>query len=28
MARTKEFPDELLRKRESELDLEEARLRK
>ncbi|MBO9561380.1 MAG: Na+/H+ antiporter [Niastella sp.] len=28
MARTKEFPDEMLRKREAELDLEEARLRK
>lgn len=28
MARQKEFPDELLRKRETELDLEEARLRK
>ena len=28
MSRLKEFPDELLRKRETELDLEEARLRK
>jgi CPA1 family monovalent cation:H+ antiporter len=28
MTHLKEFPDELLRKRETELDLEEARLRK